>query len=209
MPLTQRLRNKFRAVLQRYGTEVVKRRMWNGEFSGGRWNHLDATPSDCVYPFVEEYANGGSILDLGCGSGNTANELTVSSYRDYTGVDVSDVAIDKAIKRTEVNGRAHQNRFLQSDILTYVPTQDFDVILFRESIYYFQLSKIEPMLDRYSRYLKNGGVFIVRMIEWTGKFQSLRELIEANFGVLETHFFDEPRAMVVVFRGSSSPERPA
>jgi SAM-dependent methyltransferase len=183
--------------------------MWNREFSAGRWDHLDATPGDCVYPFVEKYANGGSILDLGCGSGNTANELAASSYRDYTGVDVSDVAIDKAIKRTEENGRAHQNRFSQSDILTYVPTQKFDVILFRESIYYFRPSKIKPMLDRYASYLKNGGVFIVRMLEWTGKFQSLRELIEVNFGVLERHFSDEPRAMVVVFQARSSSERPA
>src|ERR1700674_5764890 len=93
MYLAQRVRNVSRGLLQRYGTESMKRALWNSEFMGGRWNCLDDTSGDCVYPYVEKYARNGSILDLGCGSGNTGIELDVTAYQQYVGVDISDAAI--------------------------------------------------------------------------------------------------------------------
>ncbi len=173
--------------------------LWNAEFSQARWDCLDTTVGDCVYSYIEKAATGGSILDLGCGSGSTANELSANTYRDYTGVDISDVAIDKARKRTEKNGRADKSRFFHSDISSYVPAQQFDVILFRDSIYYVARPRIRPMLDRYSKYLNQGGVFIVRM-DGGGKRGSIVEIIERNFDILEKHMHKQPDAVVLVFR---------
>jgi SAM-dependent methyltransferase len=199
MQLAQNVRNKIRALLQAYGTRKVKRYLWDIEFSQGRWDCLDTTPGDCVYLYIEKAANGGSILDLGCGSGSTANELGANTYRDYTGVDISDVALDKAIKRTEGNGRADKSRFFQSDVSNYVPTQQFDVILFRDSIYYVARPNIRPTLQRYSKYLKQGGVFIVRM-DGGDKRGSIVKVIESNFDVLEKHVHEQPDAVVLAFR---------
>ena len=57
----------------------------------------------------------------------------------------------------------NKNSFECGDFLTYVPTGQFDVILFRESMYHVPLGKVKATLDRYSAYLKDGGVFIVRL----------------------------------------------
>ena len=75
-------------------------------------------------------------MDLGYGSGSTASELSATTYRAYTGVDISDVAIQKARRRTEENGRADRNRFVRPDVFSYVPSERFNLILFRDSIYY-------------------------------------------------------------------------
>ncbi len=56
-----------------------------------------------------------------------------------------------------------RNRYVQSEMFSYVPTQQYDVILFRDSIYHVSRGKIKAMLARYSKYLKEGGIFIVRM----------------------------------------------
>src|SRR5882672_10957138 len=162
MQPVRKIRNILRALLQGYGTESLKRRLWNVEFARGRWDCLDRTPGDCVYPYVEKYAKKGSILDLGCGSGSTGNELDPTTYQDYTGVDISDVAIEKAKKKTEENSRGDRNGYFQSDLFSYVPTTRYDVILFRDSIYYVPLRNVIPMLSRYSNHLKESGVFIVR-----------------------------------------------
>lgn len=200
MRLAQSVRNKIRAFLQAYGTPKVKGYLWDTEFSGGRWDNLDATPEDCVYPYVEKSANGGSILDLGCGSGSTANELDTDTYRDYTGVDISGAAISKARSRTEQNGRAVKNRFFRSDIASYVPTQRFDVILFRDSIYYIPRAEIKATLDRYSKYLKPCGVFVARMWDGSGKHKAIAEMIESNFNIVGKSFSEHPNAVVLVFR---------
>lgn len=200
MQLGQKVRNKVRAFLQAYGTQNVKEHLWDVEFSQGRWDCLDRTPGDFVYAHVEKLAKGGSILDLGCGSGSTANELSAAAYRDYTGVDISEVAIERARKKTAENCRTDKNQFFQSDVSTYVPTQQFDVILFRDSIYYIPRAKIKAVLDRYSKYLKDDGVFVVRMWDVSDKYMGIVRTIESNFHVIEKHLSDQSSAIVLVFR---------
>jgi SAM-dependent methyltransferase len=200
MSLAQHARNKIRGFLHLYGIPSIRRFMWNKEYFGGRWACLDATTNDCVYPYIAKYVNNGSILDLGCGAGNTGNELPSATYREYWGVDISDIAVDKAIQRTHENGRADKNHYSQGDILSYEPGQRFDVILFRESIYYIPQSRVKAMLERYSHYLRKGGVFIVRLYEFTGKAKDIPDIIENNFHLVEKGVFDNPSAAVLVFR---------
>ena len=196
----QRVRNKVRGVLLARGPERIKRSLWNTEFARGRWNNLARTPGDCIYLPLQKYGNGGSILDLGCGSGNTGIELAENTYHDYTGVDISDVAIDIAKKRAEEDGRTEQNRYIQWDISSYKPTQQFDVILFRDSIYYVAGPKLMGILDRYSRCLKHGGVFIVRLWTGNGKYGGIVDFLEANFEVVEKTVSGPSDTVVLVFR---------
>ena len=196
----RRVRNVVRARLQSYGTKAIKRSLWNREFAGGRWDCLESTPGDYVYAFVEKYASQGSILDLGCGSGSTGTELDVQAYQHYTGVDISDVAIDKARRRSEGSGRGDRNRYVQSDIVEYVPSQSFDVILFRDSIYYVAPRAIHSMLDRYASYLTPRGVFIVRIAGRPDRFRHELDVIDGKFDVVERRLYDDPEAIVTVFR---------
>ncbi len=195
----QKIRNKIRALLQAYGTRRVKCICGtpNSQRDGGIVSTLRL--GDCVYSYIEKAANGGSILDLGCGSGSTANELGTNTYRDYTGVDISDVAIDKARKRTEENGRADRSRFFQSDVSSYVPVQQFDVILFRDSIYYVTAAKYQTHAGAILEVPEPSGVFIVRM-DGGDKRGSIVDIIGSNFDLLEKHRHEQPDAVVLVFR---------
>jgi len=208
MPIARRAVTFIERFLMSYGPSSVKKRLWDKEFSGTKWNFMDDTSADCVYPHLEKYARNGSILDLGCGPGNTANELAATAYRTYVGVDISEAAIAKAVRRTEQNGRSDKNTFATSDFLGYKPTQEFDVILFRESMYHVPFGQVQTVLDKYSKNLKAGGVFIVRLyatsIE-TGEIKhrvaAKMDLIKREFDVVETAEYDPPgRPTVLVFR---------
>src|SRR3989442_7909470 len=150
MYIAQHTLSIMSGLVKRYGPSYMKRLLWDREFSTGKWNFIDHTVGDCVYPHLERYAKKGDILDLGCGPGNTANELPATAYRTYVGVDISEAALSKATKWTEENGRADKNRFTQGDFFKYVPAQQFDVILLREAMYHIPLGKVKAMLDRYS-----------------------------------------------------------
>ncbi len=208
MYIVQRTLTFARGFLLSYGPTKIKKALWDKEFSGDKWNFIDDTTGDCIYPHLEKHARSGDILDLGCGPGNTANELAEKAYTTYLGVDISESALAKGVKRTNENGRAEKNSFVCSDFLSYMPTRQFDVILFRESMYHIPYGSVMELLNKYSKYLKNSGVFIVRL--YVGDFKTgkikLRvrrkiDLIKRKFHVVETFQYDTPGSpMVVVFR---------
>lgn len=206
MYIAQRALTIMRGLLKRYGPSKIKMILWDQEFSGTHWDFIDDTAGDCVYPHLEKHLQGGSILDLGCGPGNTANELAATSYTSYVGVDISEAALAKARKRTDENGRAGKNSFACSDFLGYRPTQQFDVILFRESMYHVPLGKVKPILDHFSKYLSDAGVFIVRMNTTDGKGGQKQRLaaavgiMESEFDVVEKSQYGESGPTVIVFR---------
>lgn len=199
MNLKQKTRNVYRMLVQKYGSEGAKRHLWNDEFTAGRWNCLDSTGEESIRDFVEKYANGGGILDLGCGSGTTGIELDPASYSFYAGVDISDVAIEKARTRALRAGGADRRKYFTADILTYVPDRQFDVILFGDSIYYIPLRRIVPMLSRYADYLTPTGVFAVRVFDVSGKRQIL-DAIENNFVLVEKNLNEKTHVCNIVFR---------
>jgi SAM-dependent methyltransferase len=213
MYIARRVVTFVQGFLASYAPSSVKKRLWDKDFSGGKWDFIDDTAGDCIYPHLEKHARGGDILDLGCGPGNTANELANDSYRNYIGVDISEVALEKAVKRTRESGRAGKNNFVRSDFLGYAPTQDFDVILFRESLYHVPYGQVLPILEKYSKHLRKSGVFIVRLYVGdilTGKikFRVTRklDLLTRKFDIVESRRYDQPGTpTVVVFR----PRRPS
>ena len=206
MSIAERSLTIVRGLVKRYGPSKIKRKLWDQEFSGTHWDFIDDTAGDCVYAHLEKHLHGGSILDLGCGPGNTANELAAAAYTNYVGVDISEAALTKARRRTEDNGRAGKNSFACSDFLSYSPTQQFNVILFRESMYHVPLGKVKPILDRFSMYLKKDGVFIVRMNITDGKggqkprLAAIVGVVEAEFDVVEKRQYGELGPSVIVFQ---------
>jgi SAM-dependent methyltransferase len=194
-----KLRNVLRGLRQVWGSPRGKQKLWNNEFSEGRWDFIENTANDIVYRFVERHSRRGSILDLGCGSGNTGCELDANSYREYIGVDISDVALEKAKLRSEKCGRSRPNRYVQSDIATYIPDGEYDVILFRESIYYMPRRQIRAALDRYSRCLKEGGVIIVRCHD-RRVAQELLKVIRSGFEIVENYWSNASGPVVVILR---------
>jgi len=193
--LLKKIKNRVRGLKQKWGSATAKRELWNKEFAEGRWDKIEDTSGDVTYRFVEKYAANGSILDLGCGSGNTSCELDARSYSDYLGVDIADVALEKARARSRALQRDAKNSYVQGDIESFEPRKKFDVILFRESIYYVPNSRIKGTLEKYSRFLTGRGVIIVRL---HGKEQGngLLHLLELGRTTVEKHV---PETGPVVF----------
>jgi 2-polyprenyl-3-methyl-5-hydroxy-6-metoxy-1,4-benzoquinol methylase len=204
MYIVQRSLRFIRGAVLSYGPSYIKKSFWDKEYSTEKWNFNDNTATDCVYLYLAKYANKGSILDLGCGSGNTSNELASTAYASYLGVDISEAALRKARRRTEESGRANKNRFIPGELIKYEPDQQFDVILFRESLYHVPLGKVKTVLDRYSNFLKRHGVFIVRLFtSENGRVKhrpsAMTAIIEGAFDVVERSDC-ESGASILVFR---------
>jgi 2-polyprenyl-6-hydroxyphenyl methylase/3-demethylubiquinone-9 3-methyltransferase len=187
-------------MVQSYGPKSAKRHLWNEEFATGRWNFLDQAGEQSVHGTLEKYAGNGSILDLGCGSGTTSVELNADSYSLYTGVDIADVAVEKATARAQEAGRAGRNEYFQSDILTYEPARPYDVILFGDSIYYVPFSRIAAMLKRYSAHLTSRGVFVARIFDVSGKHQRIIDIIESHCETIEKQIGGKTNTCIIVFR---------
>jgi SAM-dependent methyltransferase len=209
MYMVDRTLRFVRGFLLSYGPSTIKKRFWDKEYSEEKWAFAYNTVGDCVYSHLEKHIANGTVLDIGCGSGNTATEMA-PTYRSYLGVDISEAALAKARKRSEECGRGDKNRFECGDFLTYVPAGEFDVILFRESMYHVPLGKVKATLDRYSVYLTNGGVFVVRLFASSseradGKDKqrpaAMLSIMESEFDVLEKGRYEVPgRPTVMVFR---------
>lgn len=202
MQLKTKIKNTLRGLTGRWGPSSMKRKLWDTEYAAGKWTHCENTAGDPIYGYIQKYCGNGSILDLGCGSGNTSNELEFTSYQSYTGVDISDVAIQKAAQRSEGTGRGKKNRYFQSDILSYTPSERHDVILFRDSINSLPQLKMKSTLDRYLPYLSERGVFIVRVSgDATRKYQEIAAEIEANYKLIEKYSTPASGgAFILVFR---------
>src|SRR5271154_6105203 len=188
MYIVRRTLTFVRGFLVVYGPSRIKKLLWDKEFSGSKWNFIDNTVGDCVYPHLEKYAQNGSILDLGCGPGNTANELAPNVYRSYIGVDISEAALAKAVKRTRENGRADKNSFVRSDFLGYTPVQEFDIVLFRESLYHVPYGQVLKILGKYSKYLKNSGVFIVRLYAGDNRAGKIKFRVKRKINLIKREF---------------------
>jgi SAM-dependent methyltransferase len=208
MYIVERTARFVRGFLLSYGPSSVKKHFWDKEYSEEKWAFAYNTVGDCLYPHLEKYTKDAAILDIGCGSGNTGTEMA-GHYRSYLGVDISEAALAKARRRSQECGRGDKNSFACGDFLTYVPPSQFDVILFRESLYHVPLGKIKQTLDRYSEYLKQGGVFVVRLFassaerangEDKPRPAAMLRIVETGFNVLEKTRYNvpgQPTVMVV------------
>jgi SAM-dependent methyltransferase len=205
MKSTEVIIRKALSAIKAYGPSGLKRILWDKEYSGHKWDFADHTENDCVYSHLEKHAANGSILDLGCGTGNTANELAISAYQRYLGIDISEVCLDKARRRSQANGRAAKNEFVSGDILLFSTPEKFDIILLRESLYHVPITKIESTLNRYGKNLKENGVFVVRLYtSENGKPKprptTMIGVIEKEFDIIENCYYGEPGVKVEVGR---------
>lgn len=64
---------------------------------------------------------GARVLDLGCGYGRVAGAFIDAGF-DYTGLDVSDVAIAQAVQNEP------RGQFRQADLLTWDPADTYDLV---------------------------------------------------------------------------------
>ena len=209
MYIVNRTARFVRGFLLSFGPTGFKRALWNKEYATEKWAFAYNTVGDPVYSYLEKYAAGGSILDIGCGSGNTVTELNPAAFEKYVGVDISEVALAKASERCRESGRENKTIFACSDFFSYMPNGRFDVVLFRESMYHVPIPKINSILEKYSSCLKKEGVFIVRLgNRENGKLKhrptKMLQTIEAASEIIEKYDDERTGVNVLVCRSKQA-----
>lgn len=178
--------------LTRYAGSAMRRCSFDQFYKSGRWDYLDSDHSGEMVKVVERYANKGRILDMGCGPGILAGLLNPGSFEYYQGVDASSEAVALALKR--VSEKIH---FDVGNIQSYECEDDFDLIVFEESLYYVPFFRYR-LLKRYGRRLRPGGVFIVTVAD-PRRFARMIRMVRGKFRVLEDRYFQNSRRLLLVF----------
>jgi SAM-dependent methyltransferase len=114
--------------------------------------------------FVEEslaVAKGAMLLDLGCGTGRHAIELTRRGYK-VVGFDLSLPMLAKAAE--EAQERAQKLNFVQGDMREMTFEDTFDGIYsWNTSFGFFEEDKNQQVIQRVHKALKKGGQFVLEV----------------------------------------------
>jgi 2-polyprenyl-3-methyl-5-hydroxy-6-metoxy-1,4-benzoquinol methylase len=122
---------------------TTQRNYWNAEADAfesiythrksGLSNALDRVFRQDMYDrFVFTVENcepvaGRTFLDVGCGNGLYSVELGKKGAAHVTGLDISEVMIERCRRSAEKEGLSESLTFLHTDLLAYEPEGEFDV----------------------------------------------------------------------------------
>ncbi len=104
--------------------ELTHRQSWNNLYSE-REQVWSGQPNATLVSLIERHQPG-AVLDLGCGEGGDVLWLAQRGW-DATGIDISDIAIERARKAAEKAGVTAQ--FVASDLEHWQSEQSFDLII--------------------------------------------------------------------------------
>ena len=131
---------------------------FRGKILGGVRKELGI--SNQVYELHKEWLGDLSdkkVLDLGCYEGNNLSRYIAENSKEYVGIDLSDVAIDKLNKKlADISGA----RGLAVDFLSDEDFKeaDFDIIYAYGVLHHFQNTDV--LISRMKEKLKKGGFVI-------------------------------------------------
>jgi SAM-dependent methyltransferase len=164
------------------GDVPVPAEVWDAQYRQGHWQYLwdlqECGRYSMILGYLQSFAPGGSVLDVGCGAGILQARLHPWGYAKYVGLDVSTVAIAEASRRAD-----ETTVFLVGDAAAYVPTEPFDAIVFNESLYYLH----EPLqvMQRYAPYVTARGIFLTSLYGGSARAQSIARSLREHYRVLD------------------------
>ncbi len=132
-----------------------------------------------------------SCLDIGCGGGaNLKRLLKKSSHGRITGIDYSEVSVEKSKKLNRAAIQEGRCEVLQGDVMSLPFSADsFHVATAFETIYFWP--DIQTAFQQVYRVLKNGGTFLIcneangenaKDEKWTGIIQGMTIYTSGQIG---------------------------
>jgi 2-polyprenyl-3-methyl-5-hydroxy-6-metoxy-1,4-benzoquinol methylase len=118
-----------------------------------------------ISSLIGRLEKGGAVLDLGCGCGLPVAKALVQAGFAVTGVDLSDVQIDRA--RRLVPGAT----FLRADASDVsFPPRGFDAVVSLYMFIHLPMDEQAPLLRRIAQWLRPGGILLATTghTAWTG-----------------------------------------
>jgi len=137
-------------------------------------------------PTAADFANtrGLRVLEIGCGMGTDGAQFAKAGA-DYTGVDLTNAAVELARKRFEVSGLKGEFRVADAERLDF-PDKSFDLVYSHGVLHH--TPDIEAAVREIHRVLKPGGRAIV-MLYHLGSYNyriGIRVLRRAGAGLLKS-----------------------
>ena len=169
-------------ICQRKKDIPVSREVWDSQYMAGRWDYMaqlrELNRYSVIIGYLQHLKIGGSILDVGCGEGNLLKRLCPEWYSKYLGIDISQVAIEKACQKVN-----EKSVFINDDAERYEPKEMFDVIIFNESLYYFY----NPVktVENYVSMLNADGIIIISTFSNSKRAMTILKKIKDIYFLLD------------------------
>ena len=164
----------------------VSKDVWEEQYRSGKWDYMKEVGQLARYSvivgYLEFFAKGGMILDVGSGEGILEEHLSAGRFGGCLGVDLSEEAIARAEART-VDRAAEHISFVCADVERYVPKGPYDAVVFNEILYYLD----DPLASsaRYVDCLAPDGVFIVSLYGVSARANAIRRRLDETYRVVD------------------------
>lgn len=151
----------------------------------------------------QELLPSGKVLEIGCGIGRDARLFSENDY-DYTGIDLSDAALDITRERFP---RLDLQKMSMYDL--QFPEGSFDAFWSAATLIHAPKSRVEDVLSEIRRVVKPGGVGFLVMQEGDGE-QTIKDRFYSLYGfeefteILKKNHFE----ILESWNDVSTPDRP-
>ena len=115
----------------------------------------DMPVSKLVEAFSSGMKPGGTVLDVGCGSGYPEASYLSDCGMKVTGIDISEKMLQKAAELNIKNAR-----FIHSDFFDFSPDEQFDGIIAIDSLFYIPIERQREVYARLSKWIRPGGTLL-------------------------------------------------
>lgn len=159
----------------------LKRLSWNDQFEAGVWRPSPRSPN--TLSRVQQLCAGGKLIEFGCGEGDLPHLLPRDSFSEYTGFDISDVAVERATRRAAASGITACH-FQQVDMAEWPGSHSVSLILAEECLYYLSPVQAELFLSTCSSSLASVGSILV-IVHSARKHATTLEVCRQVCGVRE------------------------
>jgi 2-polyprenyl-3-methyl-5-hydroxy-6-metoxy-1,4-benzoquinol methylase len=161
---------------------------WDWGYNSGEWEFLNVVPLERARVamigggLAQLYGipSNASILDVGCGEGLLFDSLPEEQKKNYVGVDISSVAIQRAQKQ-----RGLPKQWVAAVAHEYVSPHPMDVIVFSEMLMYVEHEKV---LKQYEEYLTVNGTLIISLYCEKNKpetYANIRSFARKHFRLID------------------------
>jgi len=155
---------------------------WEAQYLRNKWEFMGDLDECSRYSTIVGYISylkpRGAILDVGCGEGILFEKYRPHGYSKYLGIDIAEAALSQVTQKQD-----EKTSFVKADAETFVPTEQFDVVVFNETLYYFD----DPFkaVERYSRSLKKNGILIVSTYTASKRAMSILRGLKTKYSLLD------------------------